>query len=176
MRCLIHSYGIGLTEFAIKTERVMWHLSWHREAKGMEAVAHLMCQGVQLRAGALTEQGAAMVAAAAWLLEAVLEAGVQPAAGAFADAGGFAALRMGIACALLSSQLGLEVLAAFYFCLYESSIFTLASPSDCLHPAHIQSAAPIESAKAPWLIIKQLPHRSRSLWPSRNTKKPPLQV
>ncbi|KAK9908264.1 hypothetical protein WJX75_005082 [Coccomyxa subellipsoidea] len=79
------------------------------EAKGMEAVAHLIGQGVQLRAGALTQQGAATVAAAARLLEAALEAGVQPAARAFADAGGFAALRMGIACAQLSSQLGLEV-------------------------------------------------------------------
>lgn len=109
-RCFTRNHGIGMTQFAIETERLMWHLFWHREAKGMEAVAHLMGQGVQLRAGALTQQGAATVAAAARLLEATLEAGVQPAARAFADAGGFAALRMGIACAQLSSQLGLEVL------------------------------------------------------------------
>lgn len=76
----------------------------------MEAVAHLIGRGVQLRAGALTQQGAATVAAAARLLEAALEAGGPPAMRAFAEAGGFAALRMGLACAQLRGQLGHEVM------------------------------------------------------------------
>ncbi len=76
----------------------------------MEAVAHLLGRGVQLRAGTLTQTGAATVAEAAQLLEAALEAGGQPAARAFADAGGFSGLRMGLACAQLGGQHGLEVI------------------------------------------------------------------
>lgn len=136
----------------------------------MEAVAHLIGQGVQLRAGALTQQGAATVAAAARLLEAALEVGVQPAARAFADAGGFAALRMGIACAQLSSQLGLEVLAAFHFCLYENPILTKKVCQTVFFWHTMQSA------KAPWLIIKQFRHGSTSLWPSTHTQITPLQI
>lgn len=84
-------------------------MMFDREAKGMEAVAHLVGRGVQLRAGALTCEGTATVAAGAWLLEAALEAGGQPAARAFAEAGGFVVLRMAIACGQLAGQHGTEV-------------------------------------------------------------------
>ncbi len=70
----------------------------------MAAVVHLLGRGIQPRGGALTEEGAATVAAAARLLEAALNAGGQAASGAFGAAGGFAALRTALACGQLSGR------------------------------------------------------------------------
>ncbi|BDA45178.1 probable Ankyrin repeat and sterile alpha motif domain-containing protein at N-terminal half [Coccomyxa sp. Obi] len=79
------------------------------EAKGMAAVVHLLGRGIQPRGGALTEEGAATVAAAARLLEAALDAGGQATGGSFGAAGGFAALRTALACGQLSGQHATEV-------------------------------------------------------------------
>lgn len=80
-----------------------------REAKGMNAIVHLLSQGTQLKGGELAREGVDAVLAASGLLQAVLEAAGHLAARAFAESSGFWALRMCIASAQLGDQHAAEV-------------------------------------------------------------------
>lgn len=85
------------------------HALARREARGTDALVAMLAAGTKLRGAALTAEGAATVATAAKILDGLLEADLLRCGRAFVEAGGFAALRVCVACAQLGGPRGLEV-------------------------------------------------------------------
>ncbi len=105
----------------------------------MDALVAMLAAGTKLRGAALTAEGAATVATAAKILDALLGADLLRCGRAFVEAGGFAALRVCVACAQLGGPRGLEARICFLLLAALLACFGTPHSPPCPAPCPVET-------------------------------------